>query len=267
MDKKKIAISNIAWDKNNDEYIYKYLKEKEIIGLEIAPTRIFEQSPYEQLEKAKEYSNWLKDKFNLDIISMQSIWFGKTQNIFESKEAAKELIEYTKKAINFAEAIGCTNLVFGCPKNRNMKDYDTDYEKAVRFFEEIGEYAKSKNIVVAVEPNPTIYNTNFLNYTEQAIEFVKEINIDSIKVNYDLGTVIYNDEGLETLRNNINYINHIHISEPNLELIKNSSIHQELAQIVKETNYNKYISIEMKKNEDIKNVENTIKYVDNIFRN
>ncbi len=267
MNKKKLAISNIAWDKSNDEKIYKYLKDKGITGLEIAPTRIFEQNPYEQLEQAKEYSKWLKDNYNLDIVSMQSIWFGKTQNIFESEEASKELIDYTKKAVDFANKIGCTNLVFGCPKNRNMKDYNTDYEKAIRFFKEIGEYANTKGIVIAVEPNPTIYNTNFLNYTEQAIEFVKEIDIDSVKVNYDLGTVIYNNESLETLKNNINYINHIHISEPNLEVIKDSNIHKELAQIVKETNYSKYISIEMKKNEEVKNIEDVINYVDNIFKN
>lgn len=261
----KLSISNIAWEKNRDEEMYKYLKQNNIEGLEIAPTRILEESPYEKIGQAKEYSEQIKREYNLDIISMQSIWFGKTQNIFENDTNANELIEYTKKAIDFADTIGCTNLVFGCPKNRNIKDYDRDYEKAIQFFRQIGEYARNKNIVIAVEPNPTIYNTNFLNYTEEAIQFVKKVNLDSIKVNYDLGTVIYNEEDIKILEENIQYINHIHISEPNLALIEKRDLHKQLISILEKCNYDKYISIEMKKNDDIEKVKETIEYVKSIL--
>ena len=254
----KLAISNIAWDKSNDENIYEFLKQNNIKGLEIAPTRIFEQNPYDRLEEAKVYANVLKEKYSLDIISMQSIWYGKTHN-------AEELIEYTKKTIYFANAVKCTNLVFGCPKNRNMSDYGKDYPKAIDFFKEIGKYALDNKVIISVEPNPVIYNTNFLNYTEQAIKFVKEINLDSIKVNYDLGTVIYNKENLKILEDNIQYINHIHISEPNLELIQIRERHKELISILKNSNYQKYVSIEMKNSNNIDNVKKIIKYLTNIL--
>lgn len=261
----KLAISNIAWDKSNDGKIYEYLKQNNIKGLEIAPTRIFEQNPYDKLEEAKEYANVLKEKYNLDIISMQSIWYGKTQNIFENEDNAEKLIEYTKKTIDFANAMQCTNLVFGCPKNRNISDYSKDYPKAINFFKEIGNYALNNKVIVSVEPNPVIYNTNFLNYTEQAINFVKDINLDSIKVNYDLGTVIYNKENLKTLEDNIRYINHIHISEPNLELIQVREMHKELINILKKSNYQKYVSIEMKNSNNIDNVKKIINYLNNIL--
>ena len=261
----KLAISNIAWDKSNDENIYEFLKQNNIKGLEIAPTRIFEQNPYDRLEEAKVYANVLKEKYSLDIISMQSIWYGKTQNIFENEDNAEELIEYTKKTIYFANAVKCTNLVFGCPKNRNMSDYGKDYPKAIDFFKEIGKYALDNKVIISVEPNPVIYNTNFLNYTEQAIKFVKEINLDSIKVNYDLGTVIYNKENLKILEDNIQYINHIHISEPNLELIQIRERHKELISILKNSNYQKYVSIEMKNSNNIDNVKKIIKYLTNIL--
>lgn len=255
----KLAISNIAWGKVEDEEIYKYLQSKRITGLEIAPTRIFEENPYNELNQAERYANMIKEHYNLDIVSMQSIWFGKTENIFEND--TKELIKYTMKAIDFANAIGCTNLVFGCPKNRNMNDYNKDYPKAVEFFKQIGQYALEKKVVIALEPNPVIYNTNFLNYTEQAINFVKEINLDSIKINYDLGTVIYNEENLSILKENIEYVNHIHISEPNLELIKNRNIHNDLISILKDIDYEGYVSIEMKNSNNIENVKNVIEYV------
>lgn len=261
----KLAISNIAWDKADDENTYKFLQDSGIMGLEIAPTRIFEQNPYEQLSSAKEYSNMLREQYNLNIISMQSIWFGKNGNIFESEKNIEELAKYTMKAIDFANTIGCKNLVFGCPKNRNINDYNKDYPKAIQFFKNIGKYALEKNVVIAIEPNPVIYNTNFLNYTKEAIDFAKEINMDSIKVNYDLGTVIYNKEDINMLKENIKYINHIHISEPNLDLIKDRQIHKELISILKDVDYKGYVSIEMKKSDNIEDVKNVIEYISSIL--
>ncbi len=261
----KLAISNIAWGEEKDEVIYNFLKENNITGLEIAPTRIFKENPYEQLEVAKKYSNMLKEKYNLNIASMQSIWFGKSENIFQSESNANELIKYTKKSIDFANAIGCSNLVFGCPKNRNINNYEKDYPKAINFFRSIGEYALNKNVVIAVEPNPVIYNTNFLNTTKEALDFVKEINLDSIKVNYDLGTVIYNKESIEIIKDNIKYINHIHISEPNLKIIEKRELHRELVKLLNSLNYQRYVSIEMKNNENIDDVKNSIIYVKNLI--
>ena len=85
-------------------------------------------------------------------------------------------------------------------------------------------------------------------------------------MNVDFGTIIQNDENLEIIRNNIDLVNHIHISEPNLEKIKFRKEHIELLEILKETNYPNYISIEMKKTENIEDLKQTIEYVSSIFR-
>ena len=261
----KLSISNIAWGKDNDTEMYKYISKEGYDAIEIAPTRILEEKPYEKLEEAEEFAKTLKDKYKLNISSMQSIWYGKTEKIFASKEERKELIEYTKKAIDFANIINCGNLVFGCPKNRNINTPE-DYDVAIEFFKEIGEYAKLKNTIFSIEPNPTIYNTNFINKTEEAFEFVKKIDSEGIKVNVDLGTVIENNEDIiEILENNYDKVNHIHISEPNLETIQQREIHKQLAQKLKENNYQKYISIEMKNKNNIENVKEIIKYVKGVF--
>ena len=251
----KLSISNIAWDSQDDSEIYKFLKNNNIKYLEIAPSRIIDSNPYYNIEKATNISKKLKEKYNLEIISMQSIWYQREENMFTSIEDRNILFDYTKKAIDFACSIGCHNLVFGCPKNRNMSDISKNYKEAINFFNEIGIYALSKGVVIAIEANPKIYNTNFLNTTIEALEFVKQINLDSIKINYDLGTVIENKESLEVLKENISYINHIHISEPNLEVIKKRDLHIELFKILKDSNYNKSISIEMKKTNAEKVVE------------
>lgn len=256
----KLAISNIAWNEMYDEEMYNFLKERNIVNLEIAPTRIIKDNPYENLILAKKIVGELLEKYKLSVKSMQSIWFGKNENIFENENSYFGLIDYTKKAIDFASAINCGNIVFGCPKNRNMTDYEKDYPKAVKFFKQIGEYAKSKNVVIAIEPNPVIYNTNFLNTTEEAINFVKEIDMESVKINYDLGTVIANNEDINSLKSNLHLINHIHISEPNLNGIEHKDLIKDLIFILKKEKYEKLVSIEMKQS-DISIVKDTVDFL------
>ncbi|CAG9704375.1 sugar phosphate isomerase/epimerase family protein [Clostridium neonatale] len=254
----KISISNIAWDKSKDEEMYKFLNEIGFDGLEIAPTRIFEESPYEKLNDIEKYSNLLHEKYNLNISSMQSIWYGKKEKIFGTEEERKELISYTKKAIDFAKRANCNNLVFGCPKNRIIDTIDK-YYLGINFFKEIGQYAAENNIVVAIEPNPSIYNTNYINRTNEAFKIVKEIDSEGIKVNIDLGTIIENHEDIEILKDNMGLINHVHISEPNLNKIMFNGLHERLIKLLNECKYKNYVSIEMKNLNDIENVKSIAK--------
>lgn len=264
MRKLKFAISNIAWEKEKDEEMYTYLSDHGFKGIEIAPTRIFEENPYDRLEEASIFNKSVLKKYGLQICSMQSIWFGRQENIFGSEKERVILTEYTKKAIDFAEQIGCGNLVFGCPRNRNIENKDEKHlDIACTFFKELGDYASTKNVVIAIEPNPVIYNTNFLNTTSEVIDFVRRVNNENIKINCDLGTVIYNEESIEEILEHIDLINHIHISEPNLVPIVHRELHKNFFDNLEKNGYSNFISIEMKKVDEA-TVKNAICYVENL---
>jgi len=241
----KLSISNIAWAAEYDSEIYQFLHESGFQGLEIAPTRIFPETPYDKLADAKEWARVIKSKYGLEIPSMQSIWYGHQEKIFGTAEERKMLIDYTKKAINFAEAIGCENLVFGNPKNRDTDNVQGNYPIAIDFFREIGDYALEHNTIIAIEPNPIIYNTRFLNNTEQAVEMAYKCGSDGVRVNVDLGTIIYNVEDINYLKHITKYINHVHVSEPGLAMIEKRELHVKLFSVLKEIGYERYVSIEM----------------------
>lgn len=260
----KLSISNIAWAQDNDTEMYQFLKDVGVQGLEIAPTRVFPENPYDKLRQAKEWADNLKKKYGLVVPSMQSIWYGHQEKIFGTKEERQILIDYTKKAIDFAETIGCQNLVFGNPKNRDTDDIAGNYSTAIQFFHEIGEYALEHNTVIAIEPNPTIYNTRFLNYTEQAVEMAYKCGSKGVKVNIDVGTIIYNKENLEYLKQIPEYINHVHISEPGLSVIEQRQVHQCLFSILKTVGYNRFVSIEMGNKGNLEAVKSTIEYVKSV---
>ncbi len=258
----KYSISNIAWDKELDGEMYAFLSENKIDGIEIAPTRLF-SNPYENLEMAKLYAQMLKNKYNLEISSMQSIWFGKTGNIF-NKQEREELHAYTKKAILFANSMGIKNLVFGNPKNRNMPQGHSE-DEVKEFFFSLGEYAKENGTILSLEPNPAIYNTNFLNYTKDTCEFVKEINSDGLKVNIDFGTILENDENPHLIKTYKNIVNHIHLSVPYLEYVEKREEHKTLKKVFDKIGYQGYLSIEMKNQNDIEKVKKSVLYMKEMF--
>ena len=139
-----LSISNIAWTSEYDQQVYEYIKKAGFLGLEIAPTRLFPDKPYEKKTEAREYEESLEKIYGLKICSMQSIWYGHGYKIFGTSEERGILLDYTKQAIDFAEVIGVRNLVFGCPKNRVISEKD-DRNIAVQFFGELGDCDGSKS--------------------------------------------------------------------------------------------------------------------------
>lgn len=260
----KLSISNIGWAKENDTSVYNLMKKYGFHGLEIAPTRIFTELPYDKKEEAEEWSLDIKNEYGFSVSSMQSIWFGRQEKIFGCDEERNALLEYTKKAIDFASNIGCENLVFGCPRNRNLPD-DADESVAVVFFKELGDYAYSKGTVIGMEANPPIYNTNFINDTKSALNLIEKVNSMGFRLNLDLGTIIQNDEDVSKLIGKVPLINHVHISEPGLKPIEERSIHIELKTLLEKEGYNRFISIEMGKVDDIGILEEKMDYVRRIF--
>ena len=64
----KLSVSNIAWSPERDETVLILLKKHGFSGVEIAPTRLFPEAPYDKIEEAKavmledKVVDWLLDK-------------------------------------------------------------------------------------------------------------------------------------------------------------------------------------------------------------
>lgn len=267
----KLAASDIAWSSEHDDEMYRFLKDNGFTGLEIAPTRIFPQNPYDHLSEAKQWSRDLKNKYGLTVPSIQSIWYGQQGNIFNAEDR-QNLIDYTKKAVDFAECIGAYNLVFGCPKARNVPDSMKEEEAeeiAVSFFKEIGNYAEKHDAVIALEANPVIYHTNFMNQTMDVVKMIQKVDSKGVLLNLDVGTDVYNyelDHGKNTqlsedVKTAVKYVDHVHISEPGLKPIQKREYHRELLKLLENTHYEKFVSIEMGKTDFLTEIKNAVRYV------
>ena len=260
----RLSISNIGWLEENDEAVYTMMKNNGFTGLEIAPTRIFPEQPYIKLDEAKVWADELKTEHGFVVASMQSIWYGRSEKLFGTDEERATLVDYTNKAIDFAEAIGCKNLVFGCPRNRSVMD-GADENTAIRFFKEVGDYAADHGTVVGMEANPPIYNTNFINDTASALELIEWVDSDGFKLNLDIGTMIENGEDVFVLKGREKHINHVHISEPGLRPIEERKLHRDIFDLLQACDYNGFVSIEVGRQVAVKNLEKMMKYVEGLF--
>lgn len=240
----KLSASNIGWTEQEDEQVDTLLAELGFCGIEAAPTRILNEQPYLHPEAAAAFASGMHEK-GFCVPSMQSIWFGRTENIFGTKEEKAALYDYTCAAIAFSAAAHCPSLVFGCPKNRNLPQ-GAKPEDVASFFREIAAFASAHGVVLALEANPAIYNTNFLNTTDEAFAYAEYLGCKGIGVNLDFGTIVQNKETLACVAKNIGLVSHVHISEPFLAPLEPRLQHKELATLLCELGYDRFVSLEMK---------------------
>jgi sugar phosphate isomerase/epimerase len=221
----KLAISNIGWDKGSDNFMYELLQKNDIKGLEIAPTRIWDNPEVVSKKEALQFKNKLK-KYGLSVVAFQSLLYGKTFSLFSNEGKL-----YLMRLIDLASYFGKIAIVIGSPKNRNCDDM----KMAINFFKELNDYANNR-VTLCIEPNPVEYGTNFINTTKEAISFAKKTGI---KINLDCGTISLNNEDLKI---QTDCIGHIHFSEPYLRPLTNFEMFKNLKFI----DYDGWYSIESK---------------------
>ncbi len=248
----KLAVSNIAWDASRDAEMYAALAARGFAGVEIAPTRIFPEAPYEKCAQAAAFAAQLKARHGLAVPSMQSIFFGRTENIFGAEAERAALLDYLKQAAGFAAALGCGNLVFGCPKNR-VGTNEKDWQTAVAFFAEAGAHAAAKGVRIGMEANPAVYGTRFVNETKDAFALARDVASPGFGVNLDIGTMLTNGEAWDDAWD-VSLLTHVHVSEPGLAPVERRALHAQIAQRLRAGGYAGFVSLEMKNPGDVEAV-------------
>lgn len=257
----RLAVSNIAWTKTEDETVYAAMQAAGFTGLELAPTRIFPDRPYEQLTPAMLFGGYLKNRWGFAVPSLQSIWYGQKGSIFDAAQS-EELLDYTAGAFRFAHSLNCPSLVFGCPKNR-MRPLGADDAVPEAFFIQAGNLAARYGVRLAIEANPPVY-TNYLNGTAEAFALVKRLDNPGLAVNLDLSTMLAQGESLQSFVDDLNYVSHVHISEPGLAPIQKRPEHKELALLLGAVGYQGYVSVEMGCT-DLETIRRTLDYIAEVF--
>lgn len=246
----KIAISNIAWNPDEELDIIRLMQQHHISGIEIAPTKIWtnvESVTPADLHAQKEI--WRSR--SVSIVALQSLLFGHPElTLFENDVTRQRTTEYLKATIDIASGVGATALVFGSPRNRKRDTLplETAFSIAVDFFSELGEYAAKRNTVFCIEPNPSAYGCDFICNSSEARALVKAVSCAGFRMHLDAGILTMNEENIEfEIEQSAPWLHHFHISDPQLGVIGTGiTDHARIAKALRDVGYSGWVSIEMR---------------------
>ena len=252
----KFAVSNIAWSPADRLAAYAILKENGFRGLEIAPGLFFagDPDPFAPSEASVSERVAEAERFGLQLVSMQSLFFGADQAALFGDAAAVELLSSRlRRAIELAARLRICNLVFGAPKQRVIPPGMAPEVVMTRLREvllPLADLAASQQVRIALEPNAAAYSTNFMTTFLETLQVVAALNHPAIKLNFDTGALYMTDSFAEVasyVAQAGGQLSHAHISSANLAPAPVSTtdalaVLDALAAI----NYDRTVSIEMK---------------------
>jgi sugar phosphate isomerase/epimerase len=249
-----IAISNFAWDFNESEDFFSFLNKNHINNLELVLTKYKDWSELNN-DNLLIYKKLIND-YNLNIYSLQSLFFNIQCDINEKNK----MIKHFKKLIDISIILNVKKLVFGSP---NLRKIYNNYTKDLTYiFNEIDEYLENKDIHLLVEPNSKIYNGEFFFTIDEIVTYLKTNNFKNIKTMIDThNSFLEKTNPINEIDKYNDFIEHIHISEMNLEKIKDLDFHNKFSKKLKDIKYDKLLTYEVKKCDDIKNSIITFKEI------
>lgn len=213
--KNPLSISNIAWNIESDDEVAEILGAMGITYIDIAPSKYFRnffEVKFEDVEGLRK--KW--ESRGIQIYGMQSLLYGcQHLNLFSGHSDREQMLSHLRRVCEISSMLGAKYLTFGSPKNRLIEDQQEEevQDIALDFFFKLGQVAKENGVMVCIEPNPEAYGANFLTTTGEAYQFVKRLDHSNIKLQFDTGTAILNDEGVIN-EFSIFYLGHVHASTP-----------------------------------------------------
>lgn len=111
-------------------------------------------------------------------------------------------VESVKKRMDLAHRLGARTFILSCGQKS---------ETVYKHLHELGDYALSRGLVVALETHPPLI-TN----AEVALETMRAVNHRNVRINYDTANVHYYNEGVDTLaelKRILDYVVHVHLKD------------------------------------------------------
>lgn len=206
LDKSKLCISNICVNQISQLQFAHIVKLFGIRNIQIAPTKLIEWDNLEKLDLS------IYTDIGLNVFSFQSITYTLDHlNIFS--ENNENLSNHLKNVIDCAVKHKVKVLVFGCPKNRKIIDFNTDNNAIfVEFFKHLGDYCQDKDVTICLENNSKKYNCNFINTIDECANLIRQINKPNIKMMVDLGNAVMENDSWFYLKKHMDILYNVDIA-------------------------------------------------------
>ena len=268
----KLAISNIAWPREQEPRVADLMVEHGLAGVEVAPTMVWDR-PFEATDRELQRYRDFWNRRGIQIVALQALLFGRDDlKLFEDEQTRSRLLEHLRGMIRLGARLGARVLVFGAPKNRwrgTMPEQEAD-ETAVSFFKAAGEAAAEYRVTLCIEPNPVEYGCDFVTDSEQGLELVKKVASPGFGLHLDAAAMTLAAEVIETrLSKCSDALRHFHASEPFLGSLGQGGVsHDHFASVLRDHHYSNWVSVEMRhdpETELVPSLTRTLTYLERVY--
>ncbi|MBX9626360.1 MAG: sugar phosphate isomerase/epimerase [Gemmataceae bacterium] len=215
----RLAVSNIAWPRDQDETVAGVLRGLGVTGIEVAPTKAFPDPLAATDAEIDAYRRSWEDR-GLPIVAAQALLFGRPElTIFESAETRRNTLDYLRSIVRLCSRLGARSLVFGSPKNRQVGALPAAEAHAIAagFFRELADAAWDANATIVLEANPPEYGADWVTTAAEAAAFVRELCHPALGLHLDTACMtLAGDPIREAFDAGFDLLHHFHVSEPNL---------------------------------------------------
>ncbi len=246
----KLAISNIAWLREEDGAVAGLMREKGVLGVELAPTAVWADPLAAAGPAADAVRGWWLDR-GIGVVALQALLYGRPDLVvFGDDVAQARTLAHLDGMMALAARLGARALVFGSPKNRTRGTLPVGEAMriATAFFREAGARAAAHGVVLCVEPNPPEYQCDFVNTTAEGIALVEAVNHPGFGLHLDGGALTLNQEPVAAaIASAAPVLRHFHASEPFLQpLGTGGTDHAACAEALRAAGYDGWVSVEMR---------------------
>ena len=243
----KFAISNLAWDLEDEQSSLRFLRRKGITGVEIAPTKVWPEWQGLNDTTARRYATYMEDS-GFEIPSLQSIFFGKNFGSIFDVRNHKSILSHLAYVADIAAVLGASSVIFGSPRLRQFTvPLNEEYRKiAVHFLYAATEYFHSRDIFLCLEPCSRQYQCDFINTHTELLQLIETLAHPGFGLHIDSGNLHETGELLSDIMSYGRSLRHFHISEPCLTGFQTSAVpHLENLRVLRKHSYQGWASIEM----------------------
>jgi len=217
MTRKSLAVSSLAWRREEEAEALKILARRGVGGIELAPATVIPDWDWGP-GVAEDLRHRMHDR-GLAIPALQGIFFGiKGLALFGDRAGQDRLVAHCGRVAGIALRLGARVCVFGAPGMRRPgRPFAEAKAEAIEVLGRCARAAWAEGAAIAFEPTPVIYGCEFATTLTEAWEVVQAVGEPGLGVQWDAGQLEISGaaDGL-ALTASAPYCLHVHASQPRL---------------------------------------------------
>ncbi len=245
-----LAVSNIALPSFGHEPELKALADLGFEGLEVAPSKVWENTSTVSPAQARNYRQQV-EQAGLRVVGLHSLFFDRPDlGLFRGPEVRKQTLEFLTGLSRLCADLGGRFLVFGSPPARRRGDRSVDEcdIETVAFFQELSGLTAGHGTAFLIEALGR-QEADYIHTAAQALAIARRVDRPELQGHLDAKAVAEAGEDTPDLFQEMApTLVHFHANDPGLGLLGSTGTvdHARLGGLLRDIGYSGFVSLEQR---------------------